>query len=1002
MISLRFNISSRKNIRNVIFLSVISKQNLLIILALAFYGMQAYSQSNNLRVLEQAQPNAFILAAGDKVSPLIIDVADEKVVKIAAGILAGDIKAVTSKEPILLNNIPAGSYPVIIGTLGKSKWIDDLAARALIPVRGIKGKWETFSISLVNNPSKGIKSALVIAGSDPRGTAFGVFELSKIIGVSPWIWWADAAPQHRSELYLSGKQSIVGPPSVKYRGIFINDEDWGLQPWAAKTFEPSTGDIGPKTYAKVFELLLRLKANLLWPAMHPGTKPFFYYPGNKQVAADYAIVIGSSHAEPMLRNNVGEWDKKTMGDFNYLTNKQTILDYWEQRVKETNDIDAVYSLGMRGIHDSGMEGVKDPGDAVPLIERIFSDQRGLLEKYRKKNIDSIPQVFTAYKEVLDIYDNGLKVPQDVTLVWPDDNYGYIQRLSNGQEEKRTGGAGIYYHASYWGRPHDYLWLGTAHPGLIREEMMKAFAMKADRLWVLNAGDIKPLEYTIEFFMDMAFNATPFKDSRYTQQHLLQWAAGLFGKQNAGAIREIMWKYYQLAFERKPEFMGWSQTEPTTQTQYTAYNHFFYSDQAQQRLFRYDSLQQAVARLQQNIAIKDCSAFYQLVTYPVTGASLLNKKFLYRDKASIFGRQHRLSANEYAERSNKAYDDIRSVTAYYNTELASGKWSQIMSMKPRDLPVFQAPVIEKSLEDPSAVWGIAPEGMDTGTLSTTVPLMQLPAFDNLNRQRYFVDIFLSAAVDVDWKAIVSSRWIRLSATSGHLAPVTGSSELRVWIEIDWKKVPADKCFSGEIIFEGAGKRKVVTISANNFSAAGISRGSFIEKNGVVSMYAANYTKSISRRSGQWNRLEDLGYTGRSVQSSLRKAEQPSLDTQSVSSLNSHLTYDFYSFTAAVPVVNVFCLPTHPYNKNYSMRYAVSIDGGPVTIVDLRTWGRSEEWKQNVLSNSSVKKITLPLIQADHHVLKIFCIDPGVILDRIVIDLGGLKKGYGVIPETILAD
>ena len=301
------------------------------------------------------------------------------------------------------------------------------------------------------------------------------------------------------------------PPSVKYRGIFINDEDWGLRPWASKTFEPETKNIGPKTYAKVFELLLRLNANLLWPAMHPGTTPFYNVPGNAEMAAAYAIVVGSSHAEPMLRNNVGEWDEKSMGHFNYITNKEKVYNYWEERVKQSKGNDAVYTLGMRGVHDSGMEGIKGPKEAVPLLERIFNDQRGLIKKHINENVAAVPQVFTAYKEVLDIYDQGLKLPDDVTIVWPDDNYGYIQRFNNEAEKKRPGGSGVYYHASYWGRPHDYLWLGTTHPSLIRQEMMKAYETGADRLWVLNVGDIKPLEYSMQVFFDMAYDARPFKD-----------------------------------------------------------------------------------------------------------------------------------------------------------------------------------------------------------------------------------------------------------------------------------------------------------------------------------------------------------------------------------------------------------------------------------------------------------------------------------------------------------
>jgi hypothetical protein len=436
-------------------------------------------QKSGLTVTVQNTGNSFQLFKGDATASFTIDVKDAKVVVLAADAFLNDVKLISGNTMQL--NDAANGMQVVAGTIGQSNYIDELIKEKRIDVSTIQNKWECFSIQIIrgNTNAKSTKlpfrgaGLLVIAGSDPRGTAFGIFHLSKLMGISPFVWWADVRPQPRKQLFVSGSY-ISKEPSVKYRGIFLNDEDWGLQPWAAKTFEPETGDIGPKTYSKIFELLLRLKANIIWPAMHPSTKAFFYYPGNVKTAGDYQIVVGSSHAEPMLRNNVGEWDEKTMGHFNYLTNKETVYKYWEERVKESSGIIANYSLGMRGVHDSGLEGIKDPKEAVPLMERIFEDQRAMLEKYINKDITAIPQVLTVYKEVLDIYDQGLKVPEDVTLVWPDDNYGYIQRLNNEKEKKRSGGSGVYYHASYWGRPHDYLWLSSTHPSLIREEMMKAY------------------------------------------------------------------------------------------------------------------------------------------------------------------------------------------------------------------------------------------------------------------------------------------------------------------------------------------------------------------------------------------------------------------------------------------------------------------------------------------------------------------------------------------------
>ena len=289
---------------------------------------------------------------------------------IAAHLLANDIRLVTGYKPAVYTDVSKARGNIIIIGKYDSKLVRSLRIQDL---EQLQGKWECYSIRLINK-------TLVVAGSDARGTAYGVFAISEKMGVSPWYWWADVKPVANPEITIDISSFNSAAPSVQYRGIFLNDEDWGLQPWAAKTFEPEVGNIGPKTYAKIFELLLRLKANLIWPAMHPGTAPFFTVKGNKEMAAAYNIIIGTSHAEPMLRNNVGEWKEPSMGKFNYLTNKQQVLNYWVQRVKESKGVTAIYTLGMRGVHDSGMEGIKDPKEAVPLLEQIFTDQRCLLYK----------------------------------------------------------------------------------------------------------------------------------------------------------------------------------------------------------------------------------------------------------------------------------------------------------------------------------------------------------------------------------------------------------------------------------------------------------------------------------------------------------------------------------------------------------------------------------------------------------------------------------------------
>lgn len=946
-----------------------------------------------------AQRNSFpIVTANAKVS-IVYDSKSARLDSIAANLLAEDIERVTSFKPQVINDIALAKGAVIV--IGN---IQSALVQKFIPAQSpvhkdLLNKWECFAFKTIDNPRSNLSKALVIAGSDARGAAYGVFTLSEKMGVSPWYWWADVPVKKQNELIIRQNDSISSSPAVKYRGIFINDEDWGLQPWAAKTFEPETGDIGPKTYARVFELLLRLKANMIWPAMHPSTKAFFHYPGNITTAGDYQIIIGSSHAEPMLRNNVGEWDEKTMGHFNYITNKDRVYKYWEERVKQSSGIDAIYTIGMRGVHDSQMEGIRNPKEAVPLLEQIFKDQRELLAKYINKNVTSIPQVLTVYKEVLDIYDNGLKVPDDVTLVWPDDNYGYIQRLNDEKELSRKGGSGVYYHASYWGRPHDYLWLPSTHPSLMREEMLKAYETGANRLWVLNVGDIKPAEYNIQEFLDMACNPVPFKNSKYPKQHLLDWLTNIFGEREAQKMQSILWEYYQLAFERKPEFMGWSQTEPETKTKYTEFNHFYYGDEAQKRIDRYNTLEKEVKELRHQIDPKQADAFYELVYYPVVAASQINKKFLYRDKAYFYSKQNRLSAYEYVQRSKDAYDSISKETEYYNTRVANGKWKYIMSMKPRNLAVYQGPDIPELTIDSAGDWSIAPEGFVSKDSSLLQNNRTLPAFDDLNRQKYFVDIFLSKNQTVKWTASVSNNWIRLSQNNGLLTPAPGNEQARIWVDIDWRAFQ-NKEANGRIVFSSGDKKITLIVQARKINQSDFpANNTFIENNGFVDMHASHYTRQTSKPSSQWKLINGLGYTGNAIEAlPLSVKSKPLTDPDSVKSRNASVEYDFYTLSSTTPSVTVFALPTHPVNNNYDVRYAVSIDDEPLKIVDIKTFGRSEEWKQDVLRNRAERKIEMPFLKSGKHTLKIYCIDPGVILDEIRIDLGGLKKAYSSLPET----
>lgn len=613
----------------------------------------------------------FHIVRDDIVVPVIVDSNDAEVVGISARALAKDISLITDVAPEIHNdldiNLPSA---IIVGTIGKSKFIDRMIQDGKLSVDTIKGKWESFKIEIIDNPLPDITGALVICGSDPRGTAYGIFELSKLLGVSPWVFWADLLPEKRKELSIEIDNIVMGPPSVKYRGIFLNDEDWGLQPWAADNIDTDIKDIGPKTYALIFELLLRLKANFIWPAMHPCTKAFFYYKSNPQTAKKYSIVVGSSHAEPMLRNNVDEWKNNFMteygkqpGEWRYDTNSDEIKKYWEDRIEEVAalNLEAVFTIGMRGIHDSGMPGPDNTKDKVELLNKVIADQRELLSKHFKKAPSEIPQIFCPYKEVLNLYYAGVQVPDDVTIVWADDNHGYIRKLPTLEEQKRSGGSGVYYHLSYWGAPEDYLWLCSTSPALISFEMSKAYENGADRLWVFNVGDIKPAEMEIEFAMDLAWDIKSWQPAD-AEKFPEKWAAINFGNKYAGAIAKIKNGYYRLAASGKPEHID---------------KLNFTEEEMRERMTAYKEIVNETLKLNDRLPERLRDAYFQLIVYPVLGAAYMNEKHFYARLGNF-------------NKSKMAYEKIKELTDIYNKKISGGKWNGIISMNPRNRPVFDMP------------------------------------------------------------------------------------------------------------------------------------------------------------------------------------------------------------------------------------------------------------------------------------------------------------------------
>jgi hypothetical protein len=658
-----------------------------IVFVLAFAGQAARADEAPIGITGSAEAGSFPLVASGLAAPLVVDPQDAEVVGIAAEAFSKDIEALTGVKPLVLNDQQNTSpSSVIIGTLGQSSFIDQLVVDGKIDASQLAGKWETFLIAVVDHLGG---KALVIVGSDPRGTAFGVFELSRMMGVSPWVYWADVAPEHRDEIFVTSGKSVFGPPSVQYRGFFINDEDWAMQPWAARNMDTNirpngNGDMGPQTYAKIFELMLRMKSNYLWPAMHACTKAFWYYPENPAMARKYSIVLGSSHCEQMLRDNEDEWRNNfateyghASGDWNWATNSANITKYWTDRVKQAKNTEAVYTMGMRGIHDSGIPGYNTDEERVGALESIIPAQRSILATNLEKPITDVPQVFIPYKEVLRIYNLGVDVPEDIALMWADDNFGYMRQLSNPTEQARSGGGGIYYHFSYLGPPNSYLWLASVPTSVAAFELRKAYELNCKRMWIFNVGDIKPQEFELQFAMDMAWDIHSV-DLDNPNLYAQTWGAETFGDSFKDQIYQIKREYFRLAAAGKPECIA-AMT--------------FSIAEMEQRIADYDALVALARNVESQIPERLQDAWFQLIKYPVEGAAAMNRKHLYSKLSYEYGALARKEdAIEAGSQSAAAFNRIIDLTKYYNNGLANGKWAGMMSYSPNNSAYFHDPTV----------------------------------------------------------------------------------------------------------------------------------------------------------------------------------------------------------------------------------------------------------------------------------------------------------------------
>ena len=919
----------------------------------------------------------------------------------AAQDLPADIERVTGVKPEFATGAP-GPAPVavLIGTLGRSELIDGLVRAGKLDAGAIRGQWESFLIETVEHPLPGVDRALVIAGSDKRGTIYGVYELSQQIGVSPFYWWADVTPEHRDALILKSGRHVYGSPSVKYRGIFLNDEAPDLTNWVRAKFGTAAVAANPPVpegiasynrefYARIFEVLLRLRANYLWPAMWNNA---FNEDdsANARLADEYGIVMGTSHQEPMLRAQK-EWDRRYLagpGPWNYATQPARLEQFWREGVRRNKGYESIFTLGLRGANDTEMAPGGPEANRV-LLEKIVEAQRTILREEVNPDLAAVPQVWCLYKEVQEFYEHGMRAPDDVTLLWAEDNWGNLRRLPTAAERARRGGAGIYYHFDYRGSPRSYQWLNSSPLPKIWDQMSLAAQYGADRIWIVNTGHFKGYEFPLEYFMGLAWDTKRWTNEN-TAEFTQRWAEREFGPAHAADIAEIMAQYSKYNARRKPEMLA---PDTFSLTDY---------QEAENVATKYRAIAARAGAIFDALPPAKRDAFYELVLFPAKAGALVNGLYLAAGKNALYARQGRASANDCAAETRKLFQQYLDLAAYYNGAFAGGKWAHFMDQPVLGYTTWRDPPANnlghlQLVEPPvpaAASLGVAVEGSAAAWPGPEIAA-SLPEFDALAQQRCFVDIFNRGQAAFDFQATAGAPWILLSTSRGTVGP-----DQRLWVSVDWNRIPPGTS-TGTVKITGAGGEVTVKITARN--PAGLTRDmlfGFAEGQGVVAMEPEHFTRRTDAGANHWIRIADYGRTLSGMRAEApvdAPSAQPGLDSPC-------LEYRMYLFTTGPVEVTAITSPTLNFVPGRGVRYAVSFDDEVPQIVTLVPAGYqarngNPDWEKAVGDNAGAGRSKHTIAHAGYHTLKIWMVDPAVVLQKLIVDLGGLKPSYLGPPESV---
>ncbi|MCI8360637.1 MAG: hypothetical protein HFE86_04790 [Clostridiales bacterium] len=953
----------------------------------------------------------------------------------AAGDLCGDVETVTGKRPQLTDSAKGLSKrAVIAGTLGHSDLIDLLAQEGKLDISGVQGQWEAFTMQVVENPCDGVEQALVIAGSDKRGAIYGLYELSAQIGVSPWTWWGDVPAAHKDRVVLAKAQiEKTEKPDVKYRGIFLNDEE-NFEYWSRllENDTDSPGTPNANTYAKVFELLLRLKANTLWPAMHEQSDAFNKYLNpatgvsyNAEKADEYGIVMGTSHCEMLLRNNASEWtpwceanvgkynlqkvDNNWSASYDYTVNPQAMEAYWEEAVARNYKFDNMYVIGLRGVHDGSINcknlADKSAAGRAGVVKKAIEAQVRIVEKYEQKYAQETGEqknfltVYCSYKEAAEYFQYDISLPEDTVIIWGDDNYGYVREVSTAKELEKYPNAGVYYHVSYLGAPLSYLWVASTPLEQIYAEMSKSYNAGSDDCWILNVGDLKPAEVPMEFFLTMAWDF-----GRYTDETVDDFYK-MLGKRDFGlsdadaaALAEVLAAYYQVADAKKPEFFGKSVG--------TSYSAVEYGDEAQRQLNRMAEAEAASARIYESLPAERKDAYYQMAHYMVRALKLTLEKHIYEQKNQLYARQGRLaSVNAYGQAALDAYSQILADLKYYNKTVSGGRWDGILDPYngTRGLPAISAKPNVVMLSEESAVEGIGSvcEGQSAGTEDITLQ------FDSLNDQTRFIDVFNTGLTAASYRVQASSGLTVARADgSVHTGAAAVEVEERLRISVDWSRLPAGESQGSIVISDDKGYEQTYPVKLTKAeidpaaqTAAG-HRG-YYEIDGQVSIEAEHYSKNVTVNGQSWQVVRGLG-RGTDVMKCF-----PDLSGDSVridanyETASPYLEYEVYFTNTGKYDLSFYRLPTLNEGANKSNRTAFQFDGGEVYLFRGNSKVDNEHgnaaWRLGVVDHVEVLKHSVTVSAPGWHAIRIYKCDAGAAFDKIVLQQT-VKSSLLGAPET----